>query len=673
MRKIHFPLILALVALVGCNEPQWTPLFNGKDLLGWHQLGGDGIFAVEDGCITGTYHLDTGKGHAFLCTDDTYSDFILEFEYKSEGVNSGVQFRASQDGESLDAYHFEIESDPLRGFGGGIHDDKLNWIYPLTFNAPARNAQKYDGWNKGRIEVSGNRIVTFVNGIECADVISDLYDEGSIALQVHQVMDESWDGKKVYFKNIRICTEDVDAHLSETRASVHQLNRVANTLSERQKEEGWKLLFDGKTTEGWRSARGDSFPKEGWSLENGMLRVWENGGAESTHGGDIITVDQYGNFWLSVDFRITEGANSGIKYFVRPDLYDAGSDASAIGCEFQILDDLHHPDAKLGTAGNRTLGSLYDLITSDKSDAWYQAGKWNTAWVKVEGNHVEHWLNGVKVVEYERNTQEFNALVACSKYRNWKNFGNYPKGHILLQEHGNEVFYRNILIKELPLSGHATGKTAEAPADDGKGWKTLFDGTGLDAWRSVSDESFPESGWAVEDGVLVANPEGSQRGGDIITVDRFKDFWLSVDFKLTEGANGGIKYFINPGTYDDPSIGCEFQVLDDTKHHDALLGVAGNRTAGSLYDLIRADKPEGLFHLYDWNTAWVIVRGNHVEHWLNGTRVVEYERNTQEFNALVKYSKFSEREGFGNFESGHILLQDHSDRVYYRNIKIKEL
>ena len=134
-----------------------------------------------------------------------------------------------------------------------------------------------------------------------------------------------------------------------------------------------------------------------------------------------------------------------------------------------------------------------------------------------------------------------------------------------------------------------------------------------------------------------------------------------------------IKYFINPGTFGDPSIGCEFQVLDDDLHPDAKLGVKGNRTVASLYDLIRADKPEGLMDKYGWNTAWVIVQGDHVEHWLNGTKVVEYDRNTQEFNALVQYSKFARNEGFGNFAEGHILFQDHGDQAFFRNIKIKRL
>lgn len=220
-----------------------------------------------------------------------------------------------------------------------------------------------------------------------------------------------------------------------------------NTLTKAEIKDGWTLLWDGQTTEGWRGAKLDEFPDHGWVIEDGILKVLSSAGLESANGGDIVTIKQYKNFILSVDFKITEGANSGIKYFVQTDLNKG--EGSAIGCEFQILDDERHPDAKLGVAGNRTLGSLYDLIRAEKEDANFQIDQFNNARVVVMGNHVEHWLNGVKVVEYERNTQEWNALVAYSKYKNWPNFGNFEQGNILLQDHGDEVWYKNIKIKEL--------------------------------------------------------------------------------------------------------------------------------------------------------------------------------------------------------------------------------
>ncbi len=219
-----------------------------------------------------------------------------------------------------------------------------------------------------------------------------------------------------------------------------------NTLTEQECREGWKLLWDGKTTNGWRGAKIATFPQKGWVMEKGILKVKPSDGRESSNGGDIVTIRKYRNFILKVDFKITEGANSGIKYFVDPDLNKG--EGSAIGCEFQILDDLRHPDAKLGVKGNRKLGALYDLIPVSE-DKPFDIKAWNTAMVIVKDNHVEHWLNGVKLLEYERNNQEWNALVAYSKYKNWPNFGNHKEGNILLQDHGNEVWFKNIKIKEL--------------------------------------------------------------------------------------------------------------------------------------------------------------------------------------------------------------------------------
>ena len=220
-----------------------------------------------------------------------------------------------------------------------------------------------------------------------------------------------------------------------------------NTLTDAERAEGFSLLWDGKTTSGWRSARDKESPKEGWEIRDGELSVVESGGGESRAGGDIITERKFAAFELKLEFRLTAGANSGIKYYVDPELKKGPG--SSIGLEFQLLDDGGHTDAREG-GGNRTLASLYDLIPASTDKKVKPIGEWNEARIFSRGRHVEHWLNGAKVLEYERGTKKFRRLVAESKYTVWPGFGELREGHILLQEHGNRVSFRNIKIRELP-------------------------------------------------------------------------------------------------------------------------------------------------------------------------------------------------------------------------------
>ena len=206
-----------------------------------------------------------------------------------------------------------------------------------------------------------------------------------------------------------------------------------NTLTPDEKAAGWRLLWDGKTTDGWRGVKTDAFPAKDWIIKDGVLTV-----QAGDPGGDIITRERFSDFDLRLDFKITPRANSGVKYFIQP--------GSNVGHEYQILDDERHPDAKLGRDGNRTLGSLYDLIAPGAGKKTNPVGEWNTARIVVRGNHVEHWLNGQKILEYERGSPAFRELVARSKFNKTPNFGEWPAGHILLQDHGDEVSYRNIKI-----------------------------------------------------------------------------------------------------------------------------------------------------------------------------------------------------------------------------------
>jgi hypothetical protein len=222
---------------------------------------------------------------------------------------------------------------------------------------------------------------------------------------------------------------------------------AANTLTAQERQQGWRLLWDGQTTKGWRAAKGSEFPRHGWEVKDGVLSVVETGGAESRAGGDIVTEAVFSAFELKLEFRLTPGANSGIKYYVDTELNKA--EGSAIGLEFQLLDDATHPDAKAGRDGNRTLASLYDLILAAADKPAKPIGEWNEARIVSTGRHVEHWLNGRKVVEYERGSSDFRKLVALSKYKVWPAFGERPSGPILLQDHGNRVSFRNIKLREL--------------------------------------------------------------------------------------------------------------------------------------------------------------------------------------------------------------------------------
>jgi len=243
----------------------------------------------------------------------------------------------------------------------------------------------------------------------------------------------------------------------EPKPAAAKSSAAPNTLTAQEKADGWKLLWDGKTTEGWHSTKGDEFPTKSWSLENGEFKVVSSGNAESQAGGDIITKDRYANFELTADFKTTKGCNSGIKIFAQPNLSPIDkvtgkptSVGSGIGLEFQVLDDENHPDAKLGRNGDRTLGSLYDLIPAPKDKKVMPVGEWNHARIISQGKHVEFWLNGEKTVEFDRGSAAFREAVALSKFKNIPEFGEWADGYILLQEHGSEASYRNIKLRELP-------------------------------------------------------------------------------------------------------------------------------------------------------------------------------------------------------------------------------
>ncbi len=434
-------------------NPGWTSLFDGKTFAGWKKVAGTADYGIENGMIVGSTVVNSPN--TFLISDKTYGDFILSLEVKIEDTtsNSGIQFRSHYDAAGHDGkgkvYGYQYELDPsARSWTGGVYDEgRRDWLYPMSLHPEAQHAFRLNDWNTVKIECIGNIIKTWVNDVPAAYVVDTMDNSGVIALQVHSIGNNpQMAGEKIYWKNIRIKTGNLSP--SPFPAGVYVVNNIPNTLSDYEQQHGWKLLFNGKNNDGWRGAYKEAFPEKGWLIKNGVIQVVTSEGKEGGNGGDIVTNELYSAFDLSFDFKLTPGANSGVKYFVTLAENNTGS---AIGLEYQVLDDSLHPDAKLGRDGDRTLASLYDLMKANKQKRFiHQPGEWNTGRVVVyPNNHVEHYLNGIKVLEYERGSQAFKDLVAISKYKVWPNFGEAKKGHILLQDHGNEVSFRSIKIKEL--------------------------------------------------------------------------------------------------------------------------------------------------------------------------------------------------------------------------------
>jgi hypothetical protein len=436
---------MVIVQLLGgvahaADDAVWQALFDGKSLNGWKQVNGTATYEVIDGEIVGTTR--TGTPNSFLATERSYGDFVLEFEVKQTvgPTNSGVQFRGQSKPDVMQGrvYGPQMDLDPSdRQWTGGIYDEAASgWWYPGSLN-PQPGLYKMDAWNQVRIEAIGSSMRTWVNGVLTAYVLDSTYKDGFIALQVHSIDKPEDVGRKIHWRNIRINDRPTR---SAAEAKIFVRNNLPNDLSEVERKQGWRLLWDGQSGAGWRSVKGDAFPTSGWRLKNGELVVTGGG------GGDIVTEQAFGAFELQLEFQLTPGANSGIKYFV--------GDGADTGLEYQLLDDERHPDAKQGKDGNRTLASLYDIQARGELmgnlGVAPKVGKWQHARIVARSDGtVEHWLNGVRVLKYTRGSDDFRRRVAASKFKDVAKFGELESGRILLQDHGDEVRFRSIKIKTL--------------------------------------------------------------------------------------------------------------------------------------------------------------------------------------------------------------------------------
>jgi len=442
-------MILAVagaIALTGVASA--AELFDGRTLEGWHALGG-ADYQVVDGAIVGTTR--PGIANSFLVTDGAYGDFILEFDVRQDvgPSNSGVQFRSESTPqfENGRVHGYQAEIDPsARAWSGGVYDEaNRGWLYPGELNASGTQLYQFGRWNHFRIEAIGPQIRTWIDGKPVAHLIDDAVARGFIGLQVHAVGNAGEAGRTTSWKNLRLQTQTLKP---APPMNIFIRNLIPNDLDAGEQAQGWRLLWDGKTSKGWHSAAGGAFPQNGWRLSDGALSV-----LPGVHGGDIVTDEVFGAFELQLDFKVTKGANSGIIYLLTA-ASDPASGGAPLGLEYQLLDDANHPDAKQGINGNRTLGSLYDIFPrarrqqgvgiAPKIDTWQHA----RIVCRADGS-VEHWLNGVQVLEFNRKSAQFRAAVATSKFKDTPDYGEAPRGRILLQDHGDAVQFRSIKIRAL--------------------------------------------------------------------------------------------------------------------------------------------------------------------------------------------------------------------------------
>ena len=445
-------LVLLLGAAVpGDAQPApdsgWIDLTAGGLDQGWRQLGGAAEYALDGGTIIGTAVIETPN--SFLATKEEYGDFALQLEFRiDEGLNAGVQIRSHSDPDYWNGvvHGYQVEIDPSeRAWSAGVYDEaRRGWLFPLTLNPAASRAFRSGDWNHLYVEAIGPEIRTWLNNVPATFLIDEMTPSGFIALQVHSVGPEQG-GLQVRYRNVLLRTEDL---APSGRSFPYVVDTRPNRLSDAEAALGWELLFDGESTEAWRGAHREEFPAAGWEVRDGELTVLASqpGGPR---GGGIVTRETFSAFELQLEFRMTEGANSGIKYLVTEGYGSAPG--SAVAFEYQILDDMRHPDAQAGRDGNRTLASLYDLLPATRIGRFVHGpGRYNHARIVVRADGgVEHWLNHQLVLAFDRNSAELDEAIALSKFAGREGFGKWPEGRILLQDHGDEVAFRSIKVRRL--------------------------------------------------------------------------------------------------------------------------------------------------------------------------------------------------------------------------------
>ncbi|MDX9880987.1 MAG: DUF1080 domain-containing protein [Prolixibacteraceae bacterium] len=396
-----------------------------------------------------------------------------------------------------------------------------------------------------------------------------------------------------------------------------------NVLTQQEVQEGWQLLFDGQTLNGWKNYNAPGIA--GWSVEEGCL-VAAGTGADMT--GYIITEKQFDNFELAWDWKIAPEGNSGLMYHVIES--EKFKTPYLTGPEYQMLDDVGFPQK---VEDWQLTGADYAMYVADTTKKKLSpVGEWNTSRIVFDNGHVEHWLNGEKIVEFEAWTEEWFALKNSGKWNMAPEYGLSETGHISLQDHGSKAWFRNMKIKELPKKEKAA--------------ESLFNGINLSGWIAYGTEK-----WYVEDSLLVCESGPDKGYGYLGTEKYYKNFDLSVDFKQISNGNSGIFF---RSTVDGTKVS-GWQVEVAPKGHDSG-GIYESYGRGWLNQI--SDEKEEILKPGEWNTMRIKVVGPEVTTWLNG------EEMTHLNDSLI---------GSAN---GRIALQIHSGgdiKVQWKNLIIQPL
>lgn len=399
-----------------------------------------------------------------------------------------------------------------------------------------------------------------------------------------------------------------------------------NSLSRAEKAAGWKLLFDGKATGSWRGYKQKGFPENGWVVEDGCIRTVAGAG-----GGDIITVAQYSDFELELEWKAAENANSGIFYRVT----EKNDTTWQTGPEFQLLDDAGN---NVAPTDPHSAGALYDLAAPAAGKTLKPAGQFNLARIVLKDGLLQHWLNGAKVVECRIDGDEWHSKIAGSKFKAYEGFGVQPRGHIALQEHGDTVWFRSIRVRDL---------TAPMPGE-----MRLFNGKDMSGWKAVlPDNGKVEDVWSVQDGTIVCK---GQPVGYIRTEKDYTNYVLRLEWRFNpvtkKAGNSGVLLRMTGADKVWPRC-VEAQLEsgnagDFWNIDDFPMRTDSSRTSGrNTKKTGAAERPVG-----EWNEYEITVDGGNIVLRVNG----------QEVNRAWEAQEIA----------GKICLQSEGAEIHFRNVRL---